>query len=449
MKPRIAFTAASHYCDYVRHLMQYYHFNFEDICTLDFYEYDVIADFPELYRSIYHQYDGFCVTGNLNLRLINSFDDLPPKPIQALTARSLEYYKTLFTMVDSDRSIDFSRVATDFSLWFQEPSPFPVPKTAEEFIHAEQLFSQAQSQLLSHVSTEDIMQTEANIVANAKELIRQKKADCILCRFPTAYRILQADNIPCTFVYPASETIIDSIHRLVGDIRLSQMNADLPAVLLITCDSLPAGELSDINSNSLSLQQALLEFDRENTARLVIRQNSQGYEIYTTQQIVKNITDNFTNCRLKTYIFSRTGLDVQIGYGIGTNVIKAKKNASDASKTARHNNKSYLITSDETLIGPLETPAQSSDSAKADSKILDAAKVSSLSISTVQRILSATEMLGSKELTTQDLATSLQVTVANAGRFLNALLKSGYAEIVSEKKSYSKGRPSRIYKILF
>lgn len=63
--------------------------------------------------------------------------------------------------------------------------------------------------------------------------------------------------------------------------------------------------------------------------------------------------------------------------------------------------------------------------------------------------LSVTEMLGTKELTTLDLASSLQVTAANANRFLNALLKSGYAEIVSEKKSYSKGRPSRIYKILF
>jgi len=39
------------------------------------------------------------------------------------------------------------------------------------------------------------------------------------------------------------------------------------------------------------------------------------------------------------------------------------------------------------------------------------------------------------------------VTVANANRFINTLLKSGHAEILTAKKNAPKGRPSRIYRI--
>lgn len=449
MNPKIAFLGVPHYCDHVKNLMQYYHFDFTNMCTLDFYEYNTIADFEELYRSVYTQYDGFCVTGNLNLKIINSLTDLQPKPVQAITSRSLEYFKALFLLLNENRSIDFHRVATDFSLWFDAPVSVRIPQTADDFIHADQLFTNAQKQLLELVTPDDINQTEKNIVSNAKRLIQEGKADHILCRFPTAYRILLEDGVPCSFVYPASETIIDAVQLLINDIRLSQMDADLPAILHITCDAIPVSELTGITSNSLNLQQSLLEFDQSHTAGFVIRQTIQGYEIFTTQQIVKNITDNFTNCQLKTFVFSRTGLNIEIGYGIGFNVMKAKKNAAAASKIAQRNKSSYIITPNESLIGPLETPSQNNDAEEASSALLEVAGDSSLSLSTIQRILSVTEMLGTKELTTLDLASSLQVTAANANRFLNALLKSGYAEIVSEKKSYSKGRPSRIYKILF
>ena len=137
-----------------------------------------------------------------------------------------------------------------------------------------------------------------------------------------------------------------------------------------------------------------------------------------------------------------------MGYGIGTNVIKARNNASAASRIAQRNQKSYMINQNETLIGPLEMKGASDEKNEIPASSLDDYEAYRLSVTTVQRIFSVTEMLGTKELTTQDLASSLQVTIANANRFLNALLKSGFAEITSEKKSYSKGRPSRIYKIL-
>ena len=72
-----------------------------------------------------------------------------------------------------------------------------------------------------------------------------------------------------------------------------------------------------------------------------------------------------------------------------------------------------------------------------------------LSAMTLQRISAAMDLLGRKELTTQELAGALQVTVANANRFMNQLQAAGAAVVVGEKKAPVRGRPTRIYEILF
>ena len=66
---------------------------------------------------------------------------------------------------------------------------------------------------------------------------------------------------------------------------------------------------------------------------------------------------------------------------------------------------------------------------------------------TLQRIRSAVDLQGNSDITTQDLAGTLQVTVANANRFVNHLLSAGYAEVVGEKKAPLRGRPTRVYRI--
>ncbi|QQQ98218.1 hypothetical protein I5Q83_18635 [Enterocloster clostridioformis] len=46
---------------------------------------------------------------------------------------------------------------------------------------------------------------------------------------------------------------------------------------------------------------------------------------------------------------------------------------------------------------------------------------------------SALELIGAREITTQELACTLQITAANTNRFLNALQQNGFAQIVGEK----------------
>lgn len=444
MKPKIAILAPKHFCDYLKKMSTFYHMDFEEKCELSYHEFELFAELSGLYEQIWDQYDGFCVAGNFTKQIILQKGKSKLKPLESISARSTEYYKAFFELLKQNRETDLSRVFIDTYLWGGDK----VPKTVEEFTKTDWLLVDLRNVLLSEMSIEEIMNIEKRALKKAKTLWDENAADLILCRQTTIYPLLKEAGIPCSFVYPSADGLLDALSLLIGKIRLNQAEAELPAVIYVTSDELQKDVMSGISTNHLNLQKAILEFDQSNTTGFVTKQAMNGYEIYTTKQVVKNITENFTVCQLQKFILSRLGMNVQIGYGIGQTVMRARYNALEACTVAKRGNDSYLMTADGSLIGPLDEKNVLKVSGNVNVRVLTAAKQSKLSISTIQRIISVTELLGTDELTVQELSQALQVTVANANRFMNALVKSGFAEITSEKKSYSKGRPSRVYKLL-
>lgn len=200
--------------------------------------------------------------------------------------------------------------------------------------------------------------------------------------------------------------------------------------------------------DNLILQKCLLEFDREQMAGFVVNQARSGYEIYTAGKVVRKITDEYEKDGLGEYIFQKSGIQAWIGYGIGKTLVMARQHAAEAFEAAQKEKKSFLMKEDEVLTGPLGSGKKMRFAVEAPALVQEAAVRTGLSVSTIQRICAVAGWLEKDEMTAQDLASGLQVTVANANRFLNALLIGGYATITQKKKSGQRGRPSRIYKIL-
>lgn len=443
MKQNIAILAPQHFCEYIQHMLQFYHLDFSKKCDLYFYEYEHQDELAPLYDRLYDEMDGFCVTGNFSVQLLQALACKPRKPIQSISAKSTEFFKEFFRLLNEDRSLDLSRIVIDAFLWGGDSSP----KTIDEFIVTDRRLVDIRKEMQNHMSTEQILNSENLVLKNAKALWESGSIDRVVCRLASAYPLLCKAGIPCSFVYPASDTIVDAIDLLTSRISLKQIEKGLPAVIYITSEELQKDVLSGLNTNDLNLQKAILEFDREYMTGFVLKQSISGYEVYTTKQVVQNITDHFTNCSLSNYILSRFNMKAQIGYGIGQDVMRARYHALEACSIAKNQKESYLIMANGSLIGPLNAKNVLNISNSATSSIIEAAEKSGLAISTIQRILSVEELMGTNELTTQDLASSLQVTVANANRFMNALVSGGCAEIISKKKSHSKGRPSRVYRI--
>ncbi|MEK4068922.1 HTH domain-containing protein [Peribacillus sp. FSL R5-0717] len=72
--------------------------------------------------------------------------------------------------------------------------------------------------------------------------------------------------------------------------------------------------------------------------------------------------------------------------------------------------------------------------------------ISTLQLQKIMAVISKTE---SNELTAEDLAYHLDVTVRSANRILNRLEEKGVARILYKKQEKLRGRPKKIYQIQF
>jgi hypothetical protein len=236
------------------------------------------------------------------------------------------------------------------------------------------------------------------------------------------------------------------MENLLNRISLDKHTEGLPTSIMIFTQADNRRDFQEISQDSIRIQKALLEFGKNYSSNFTIHYMAQGYEILTSQMTVQKITWDFTTCQLGYYLFSTLGLNVHIGYGIGRDIVTARQNALQARKAAWDSGASCIITEEGNLI-PLQvrpSPRQVAGQGDGTSFLVDRTGLSPI---TIQRIRSALQFLGTNDVTNQILAEALQVTVANANRVLNALVKSGNAEIVETKKGLAKGRPSRVYRI--
>lgn len=437
MPPRILLIAGTELCTYLQ----------ENIRTLDldaeitFQEYKTMESLPALYREKAPGYDGVCVTGFFAQEVIlrTRTDHLP---IRSIAAKSVEYYKEFFRLLNADRQMDFSRVVLDSDLWRQ-----PAQEGGVLAHFREQGLERRRMELVKSLSLEQIIAADGIVFARAQQLYTAGKIDLLICRFSSVLPLLQEAGIPHSFVYPGVENIENTLNLLCNDIKLQKKSSALPAVIFIASPSLPQNGAFEISEDSVEMQKGLLEFTHQQELDLMIQKAVGGYEAFTTQHAVQSITQDFTTCQLQRYLYSRTGMQIYVGYGIGRTLLQARANALQACQLAAAAGKSYVVDENGGVIGPLDSNATLRVEGGARPSVLAAAQSSGLSVSTIQRILSVTELLGTRELTSQQLAQAMQMTVANANRFLNALKKGGCAEIVSEKRPLTKGRPSKVYRI--
>ena len=414
-------------------------------CDITPLEYERMAELPGIYQAHHDQFDGFVVTGNIAKEVILRGRGDDDKPLHSISGLSVEYYQEFFRLILENRSIDFSRVMLDSGLWV----PGRGPQSVEEFLQRRLAVEKKQVKLARSLSMELLERAEQIILDNARRCLDRGELDLVVCRFSTAYQVLRQAGIPCSFVYPDPDNIVDTLTLLLQDIKLEHLSGGLPAVILLSAPSLQGDPLTDVSADSVGVQRCLLEFDQEHTAGFVIKRAAGGFEIYTTQQAVRRVTGGFSTCPLRQYLFSRLGLEVHVGYGVGRDIMRARSHALDACAASRRDGHSYAVLQDGNLVGPLDLGRAGGGGRDVLPQAPRVAEAAGLSAPTIQRIASVSQLLGSAELTTQELASAMQVTVANANRFLNALVKSGQAHIATEKRSASKGRPRRVYHLDF
>jgi len=412
-----------------------------DRCAIDLIPYEKQHHLLDLIPSLMDQYDGFLVSNALVGRFLYQKNPNIQKPIVYLDRNSVNYFKTFFIMLSENRNINFSRVLVDTSMIYQNNI-----RSLDDLVNNIAFFDENQISYSSELSLNDFINMETQIEANAMALWNQGKFDVIVCRFANVASAMEREKVPYIFVWPERHRIIEALDNLWDRIRMNKRSEGLPASIMILPDGSNQKEFQEISHDSIRIQKALLEFSKHYASNFTIQYFAQGYEILTSHLTIQRITGNYTGCQLGYFLFSTQGINVRISYGIGNDVTTARQNALLARKATEDSGTSCVVTEEGQII-PLQIKAALTDAPGQSDSISDLASKAGLSLLTIRRIRSALQFLGTDEITNHDLADALQVTVANANRFLNALVNSGYAEIVGIKKSMSKGRPSRIYRI--
>ena len=415
--------------------------SFRDQCHIDIIPFEKQHILLTLIPSIIDQYDGICVFSSLAGKFVRQANPGIKKPVHYLDRHCVDYFKTFFMMLNENRNVNFSRVLIDTSMIHTGNV-----RTLDDLVRDIAFFEENLITYSTELSLEDFINMESQIEKNALDIWREGRFDIIVCRFASVAEAMQRENIPYVYVYPEKHRIIDSFQNLLNHIRLEKQAEGLPASIMILMDGENRREFQEVSLESIRMQKALLEFSKNYASNFTIQFMSKGFEILTSYLTVQKITESFTCCQLGYYLFGTMGVNVRVAYGIGHDVNSARHNALQAAKASANTGTSCVVTGDGKII-PLQLKPSSKDANGQNDNNSRLAVKTGLSTVTIQRIRSALQFLGTTDITNQGLAEVLQVTVANANRFLNALVDSGHAEIVDTIKSMSKGRPSRVYRI--
>lgn len=412
-------------------------------CNIKVVDYKNFKNIPEIYKTFENKADGFLISGIVAQHALEEKVKSIKKPIVSFGADSVELYRLLLKQFINNRNLDVNRVIMDFLIPIRENA------TCTNIINNDDiaLIGRDLEQWLENLNIEELYSFEDEAIKKILSLWNEKKFDLIVCCYSSLMPILQEHGVPCVFAYPNMDYLKKSLNTLLSKIKFNNMRENLPVVISINQRMQRNREISDFDM--VSLQKCILDFNKDNLTDFLVQKSNDGFDIFTSLRIANHITNNFRTCQLSNYISEHLNCKVHIGYGVGNDISQAKSNASDAKKESMISGGSFVLDEDKNLIGPLSENQLLRVSNEVNPKIEEIAKQSKLSTLTIQKLSSIMSMMKSDELTTQDISTKLGVTVRNANRILNNLEKSGLATILYNKSSNSKGRPTKVYKILF
>ncbi|MGE7910298.1 hypothetical protein [Lysinibacillus xylanilyticus] len=139
------------------------------------------------------------------------------------------------------------------------------------------------------------------------------------------------------------------------------------------------------------------------------------------------MTNNFSQDALVEALFESLPFTFHIGWGIGQNIDEAQK-AHIANQKARQQEKpSFIITESGQLISPNTEEKVVLQMTEETPELQRLSEKLNISLLLIQKILSVIEKTNTNELTSDDIALHLGITIRSSNRILNELESKGVA----------------------
>lgn len=126
------------------------------------------------------------------------------------------------------------------------------------------------------------------------------------------------------------------------------------------------------------------------------------------------------------------------------------RRTTDAGRESRinGNQNSYLFCEDRKLVALYVQGNGFSIEGPVTPYMREIADQTGLSTLTVQKLIAACRITGTEEVTTPELSRVLHITIRSVNRLLSTLVKYQLAQPLYSRQTNTKGRPSKVYRIL-
>lgn len=407
----------------------------EDDCLVTYLPYKQVDEIMDLYEQNHIFFDGILFSGNLGYNLLLQKIGEFRTPTYYLDITEGDFYKQLFSINITHKSLKFSRIGMDviapdnnFLDLHNVIAENEYPKIIE-VNYNEKLYEYALSQYLS--------------------LWNNGEIDLVLTRISNIVNSLKTSNIPTIFIFPSKESILEQVKFIISELQINKLQESQGAIGIVTLRN--QATLINDELQLVMLYKALLEYNSLHKVFSVIQNKSNRFELITTQADLKLTTTNYTKSDLQDYLLNVLPFEVNIGWGIGSTFYEAKKNAQIANNQAatEQTSSTFVITANKEVIGPLGDDIDLALETTNYPQLQKISDVTGISIVHLKKLLVLWNKLEESEVSADDIAYQLNVSNRQANRILNKLEDVGVATVSHKRQEKLKGRPKKIYSFEF
>ncbi len=284
----------------------------------------------------------------------------------------------------------------------------------------------------------------------------QDGAQLCVTNVTDVYLSLLKMNIPATVISPTAESFVHEIRNLMLRYRLKTQDTCSVAVIHIKLRYKEKyrfyGEIPIREIDELGNAAKLMTVYAEKLDGAMFCLGRWEYLILCSRLLLQNATNQFVDIGIMESISRETAFDASIGIGCGETVSEAQSNALVAlNRTTTHRGANTVVALSSTqFIGPtIPKSGRFPEDSVTESRLLDVARATGLSVSTLNRLHRASRTRNSTLFTSSELAETLEVTTRTVNRIIERLTDNKCATVAGKHAGKQKGRPARVIRLLF
>lgn len=409
-------------------------------CDFLLYCHQPFDNIATAYRQIPASVAGIITSGSMFAEAIRHEFPEEKRPIVTLEIGDAALHRLFWQLLENRSHLDYDRIYSDFleSLHLSIHEFLTVDHEIPLFLamnrdaHWGERETLRENQELQYQKLLDIWETG--------------QFDFMISRYSSLLPLLREKGVRVYYPFPSLDCIKSACLELFQALEIRQLQdnqaAEIHLNLWITNPAYSTENLFE--RRCAAMQDALKTFFASSALDHIVRRSHFGLDIQTDRKTVAICTKNYTVCMLGAFLAQTLDFQIFVGYGLGLNVYQARLNAINATRESEVSGGSYLINEREELIGPM-----GKDTALTVPGLpvhfAYTATHTGLSSLTISKVLVAMQSMPNQRLTAQELALKLSITHRSANHFLSAMDKAGILQIVTERRTTTRGRPERVY----